>query len=271
MSRCTCCDALWEWHATWHSGHMAIGTLIRDLRLSREWSQRDLAEELGRSSGRPDGGPDRTTVARWETGAVIPGPTWRTVLSRVLDVPVPTLAAAANLSRMERRSFLTLSALTAAHGKAASAMMCSVVGGDAGPLAMVQTTHGTDLVIAAMADKTAVRYLRRWMTDGADPVLRVNAAGILAKTPGQSAAVDVARVLIHDHDVRALYSTAVVARACAVDWTLAARLVADPLSMPDRAAYVARRLVDEVTNQRDAGARWCAADMLRGLSPLLGR
>ena len=36
-----------------------------------------------------------------------------------------------------------------------------------------------------MADRGTVAHLRRWMDDGNNPVLRVNAAGILAKVPGQ--------------------------------------------------------------------------------------
>jgi hypothetical protein len=208
-------------------------------------------------------------VKRWENGKVIPSGAWLGHLAHVLGVPLPALRSEATLSRMERRAFLSLTALTAAHGRAASDMLCSVVGGDAGPLATVQTTHGTDLVIASMADKTALRYLRRWATGGADPVLRVNAVGIIAKTSDTGR--EVAAVLTHDTDVRRLYTTAVIARTCALDWPAAGRLAADPLAVPSRAAYLGRRLLAEVTNARDAGARWCAAAMLRDLSPLLGR
>lgn len=239
--------------------------------MARGWTQLRLSEKLAEESGRDDGSPGRDQVKRWESGKVVPGPQWLAVISRTLDVPLPALEAEATLSRVDRRAFLSLTALTATHGRAASDVMCSVAGGDYGALTAVQTTHGTDLVIAAMADRTAQRYLRRWMADGSDAVLRVNAAGILAKVPGQSTAVDVARVLVHDDEVRALYSTAVVARACAMEWGAASRIVADPLSAGGQAAYVGRRLAAEVTNARDAGARWCAAGMLRDLSPLLGR
>jgi transcriptional regulator with XRE-family HTH domain len=250
---------------------MALGALIRDLRLARGWSQLQLATELSAAASRADGSPGRDQVKRWESGKVIPGRWWLAHLARVLDTPMQVLEAEATLSRMDRRAFLSLTALTAAHGRAASDMLGSVAGGDPGPLATVQTTHGTDLVIAALADKPSLRYLRRWASDGADPVLRVNAAGVLAKTADQGAAREVAQILTHDTDVRALYSTAVVARTCAVDWPIAQQLAADPLSMPGRAAYLARRLLGEVTNARDAGARWCSAAMLRDLSPLLGR
>jgi predicted RNA polymerase sigma factor len=56
------------------------------------------------------------------------------------------------------------------------------------------------------------------MNDEASPVLRVNAAGILAKTRNEDAAVQVADVLTHDPEVRKLYTTAVTARVCALDW-----------------------------------------------------
>lgn len=248
--------------------HM-LGDLIRDLRLAHGWSQVRLGEELSTVAGRDDGTPGRDQVKRWENNKVIPGRWWLGHLSTVLDIPLAALEAEARLTRVDRRAFLGLTALTAAHGKAASTMLSSVACGDPGPLAAAQTSHGTDLVIAALADKASLRHLRRWAADGADPVLRVNAAGILAKTP--DAGHEIARLLAHDADVRNLYSTAVVARTCAVDWPTAARLAADPLSMPDRAAQLVRRLLTEVTNPRDAGARWCAATMLRDLSPLLGR
>lgn len=250
---------------------MSVGVVIRARRLARGWSQQELAEELGKAADNSMAVPTQPTIARWELGRVVPGTRWLRVLASVLDVPLPVLRGEATLSHMDRRSFVSLTALATVHGKAASEMVCSMAGGDAGPLATVQTTHDTDLVIAAMADRATVRQLRQWMTDGSEPVLRVNAAGILAKRPGQAMAVDVARVLTHDHDVRTLYSTAVVARIGSVSWAFARRFVANPLAEPDRAAYMARRLTDELSNPRDAGARWCAAGMLRDLSPLLGR
>ena len=84
---------------------------------------------------------------------------------------------------MNRRAFPSLTALAATHGKLATDVFSSIAGRDPGPLATVQTTHGTDLVIASMADKGAVRSLRTWMTDGDTATLRVNAAGILVKLP----------------------------------------------------------------------------------------
>ena len=86
---------------------------------------------------------------------------------------------------VNRREFLSLSALTVAHRKVAAELTASIAAGDGGPLATVQTTHGTDLVIAALTDQGSTRKLRTWMSDGHTPILRVNAAGILAKLQDQ--------------------------------------------------------------------------------------
>jgi hypothetical protein len=188
-----------------------------------------------------------------------------------MQVPSGVLEEEARMSRVDRRAFLSLTALTAVHGRLAAEMVASVAGGDPGPLTTVQTTHGTDLVIASMVDRRSAVRLRRWMADGADPVLRVNAAGILAKTPGQGPAREVATVLAGDGETRRLYLTAVLSRVCLLDWPTAGRLAADPLAAaPGKAAFLAARLSGEVLNPRDAGARWCSAAMLRDLSPLLG-
>ncbi|GGO88597.1 hypothetical protein GCM10012280_29800 [Wenjunlia tyrosinilytica] len=166
---------------------------------------------------------------------------------------------------------MSLTALTATHGKLATDVNASIAGGDVGPLTTVQTTHATDLVIATMVDPPSTAKLRGWMYDGADPVLRVNAAGILAKRPGQAQADDVTTALANDPSARHLYITAVAARVCGLDWATASHLAADPRCMPERASFLAARFAEEVTNVRDAGARWCSAVMLRDLSPLLGR
>lgn len=246
-----------------------MGALIRDLRVAQGWSQGQLAGRLCEVSGRDC--LTREDVSRWERGKVIPGRYWLGNLASVVHVPCGVLEEEARLSRVDRRAFLSLTALTAVHGKLAAEMAATVAGGDPGPLATVQTTHGTDLVIASMVDRRSVVRLRRWMADGADPVLRVNATGILAKIPDQGTARAVATVLTGDEEARRLYQTAVLSRVCLLDWPTAQRLAADPLATaPRRAAFVAARLAGEVLNPRDAGARWCSAAMLRDLSPLLG-
>ena len=247
---------------------MSLGALIRDLRTSRGWSQSELATQLCDVSGHCS--LTREDVSRWERGKVIPGPYWLRFLSQVLDVPCAVLDEEARLSRVNRRDFITMSALMAAHGKFAAELLASIAGGDAGALAAVQTTHGTDLVIASLADRPSTVQLRKWMKAGSTAVLRVNATGILAKVPGQEPAADVARTLSADDEARHLYMTAVLARTCALTWDTAEQLAARPLSVAHRAPFVATRLASEALNPRDAGARWCAAAILRDLSPLLG-
>lgn len=249
---------------------VSVGALIRDLRTTHGWSQGHLAGLLCDASGRSS--MTREEVSRWERGKVIPGPYWIEHLSVVLAVNRNVLLEETRISRVDRRAFLSLAALTAAHGKVAAELVASVAAGDPGPLATVQTTHGTDLVIASMVDRRTSVRLHRWMTDGSDAVLRVNTAGILAKVPGQDPARNVASILAVDDATRRLYTTAVLTRACLLDWTAAGKLAANPLATtPRKAAFIAHRLADEALNPRDAGARWCSAAMLRDLSPLLGR
>ncbi|MFE9679801.1 hypothetical protein ACFYO5_37870 [Streptomyces sp. NPDC006259] len=110
------------------------------------------------------------------------------------------------------------------------------------------TASRTHVVTASLADKASTANLRRWMLDGDVPILRVNAAGILAKLPGQGQADQVARVLAHDEEVRHLYMTAVTSRVCAVDWTTAGRIVSQPASYGPRADFLATRFAREALN-----------------------
>lgn len=249
---------------------MSLGALIRDVRLSRGWSQGQLAERLCDAPGYQF--VTREEVSRWERDKVIPGPRWRKVLSTVLDIPPETLDEEARISRVNRRQFMNLAALTATYGKLASEMVGSVAARDPGPLTTVQTKYGTDLVIASLVDRPSVNQLRRWMRDGSNPVLRVNATGILAKVPDQDFAPQVTETLVHDEDVRHLYTAAVIARTGALSWATATRIAHAPTSISrQQAAFLASRLSKEVLNPRDAGARWCSATVLREISPLLGQ
>lgn len=171
---------------------------------------------------------------------------------------------------VNRRDFLKTTGLVAGNVKFAAELAASVAGNDTGPLATVQTTHGTDLAIAALTDQGAVAHLRRWLDDGGEAVLRVNAAGILAKVPGQFEASRVTAALGRDADVSHRYITAVVARVCGLDWSIAAHLAQNPADFP-QPVLVAQRFAREAVGGRDAGARWCAAAMLQALSPTIGR
>lgn len=171
---------------------------------------------------------------------------------------------------VNRRDSFKVAGLVAGNAILAAELAASVAGNDPGPLTTVQTTHGTDLAIATLADRGTVAHLRRWLEDGDDPVLRVNAAGILAKVPGQSEASRVTAALGRDPDVRCRYMTAVVARVCGLDWHIAAQLAENPADYP-QPVLAAQRFAREAVSDRDAGARWCSAAMLQALSPMMGR
>ena len=171
---------------------------------------------------------------------------------------------------VNRRYFIKTAGSSLGNAKLAAELVASVASNDPGPLTTVQTTHGTDLAIATLADQGTVAHLRRWLDDGDGAVLRVNAAGILAKIPGQCEASRVMAALVRDTDVRRRYMTAVVARVCGLDWSVAAHLVANPADFP-QPLLVAQRFACEAVSDRDAGARWCSAAMLQTLSPMIGR
>lgn len=152
---------------------------------------------------------------------------------------------------MHRRHLLTAAAVslgslvvTADESHMARDMYATIAAGDDGPLAQVQTTHAVDHAIQRLAirETKSVAQLLGWLHDGPDPILRVNAAGILAKTGSPDLADDVALALAHDGEARELYLQALRARV----GTSAAAIVA------------------ELTNPGDAGARWCAAWLLSG-------
>lgn len=248
---------------------MGLGGLIRDLRETNGWSQTDLANTLCSISGRAT--ITREEIHRWEVEKVIPGKFWLGHLAKAFNLPLDVLVTEARLTRMNRRNFLSLSALTVAHRRVATELTASIASADAGPLATVQTTHGTDLVIAALTDRASTRRLHGWMLDGGTPILRVNATGILAKIPDQDTAEQVAVVLDADEETRQLYTTAVIARVGGLPWDAANRLAAGQIPTPRQANFLAARLSREVLNPRDAGARWCSATMLRNISPLLNR
>jgi hypothetical protein len=193
----------------------------------------------------------------------------RTATREVISAYERTLGVGGLGDSMDRREFFRAAGLVAGNVVVAADLTASLSANDSGPLASVQTTHGIDLAIATIVDGPTVRSLRRWLDD-ASPVLRVNAAGILAKIPGQQEAARVAAVLARDAEVRSLYLTAVVSRVCGVDWSTAAGYAARPSTFP-QPRLIAERFAREAINERDAGARWCSATMLRTLSPMIGR
>nr|WP_244872061.1 hypothetical protein [Catellatospora sp. TT07R-123] len=133
-------------------------------------------------------------------------------------------------------------------------------------LATAQTSHATDQVIRQFVeqDGSSARSLSAWMTSGSSPVLRVNAAGILAKVPSPTLADGVITALRADRPARQLYVTAVAHRVLGIPWSAA-------LSLTDRHAHgttpelYAGQLAAELRNPRDAAARWCSAVLLHDL------
>jgi hypothetical protein len=170
---------------------------------------------------------------------------------------------------VNRRELMSTLGQVAVSFKLVSELVASVASGDAAPLTGIQTTHVVDQAIATTVDMRAVRRLRGWMDDG-NAVLRVNAAGILAKLPSQGEADRIVGALRHDSEVRDRYSVAVIARICGLTWPDAARVYQNPLATP-YPALVAERFAHEARTSPDVGARWCSATMLQALSPVLGR
>jgi hypothetical protein len=72
---------------------------------------------------------------------------------------------------VNRRDFFKVVSLVAGNIKVATELAASIAGNDSGPLGTVQTTHGTDLAIATLADRGTVAHLRRWLDNGDNPIL----------------------------------------------------------------------------------------------------
>jgi transcriptional regulator with XRE-family HTH domain len=226
------------------------GDVLRELRCALGWSQARLAAELRRVSGHLT--VTREDVSRWEHGRRVPGPFWITHLAAALQVPRWALE-----ERLRRREMLRLAgAVVVAAGTPAHVagedLYSAIAAGDDRPLAVVQTSHETDMLLAGLAgaDRPAMLRLVRWADSGGSPVLRVNAAGILAKARSLEPAGFAAAALRRDRDMRARYLRAVSARV----------------------GTGTRALAAELANPADAGARWCSAWLLgRDGSPAAGR
>lgn len=220
-----------------------VGDVICALRSKLGWSQGRLADELGRASGHPS--ITREYVSRWEHGRKIPGPYWIGHLAAVLQVPRWVLE-----DHVRRRDMLKLTGVAALGAVAgisedstdSQELFASIAAGDAQPLARIQTSHATDLSLGNLvtAERPVMWRLARWADDGDSDILRVNAAGVLAKTSDLEFAGIPAKLLAHDRDVRTRYLRALVAR-----------------TGRDRT-----QLIAEVRNPADSGARWCAGWLL---------
>jgi len=144
----------------------------------------------------------------------------------------------------------------------------SVSAGQSRLLATAQTRHATDLIIQQFVQRhePSAKHLSGWMNGSANPVLRVNSAGILAKLGGLDLADSVVKTLHTDQDNRQLYLTAVASRVLAMEWQQSAQFVARvetgvAAGLALTAAQVAELTV-ELTNPRDSAARWCSVVLL---------
>jgi transcriptional regulator with XRE-family HTH domain len=141
---------------------VALGALVRDLRLAHGWSQGRLAGALEAASGVPLG---REYVSRWEHGRRRPGRFWLRHLATVLQVPLAVLEEGA---RVDRRTFLT----GIAAGAIAPAVASDLIG------------HGFSAALRARPSAEAWRwklaaYGRDYMTAGAAEVQRRLAADLV--------------------------------------------------------------------------------------------
>ncbi|MGI5152593.1 helix-turn-helix domain-containing protein [Plantactinospora sp. CA-294935] len=150
-------------------------------------------------------------------------------------------------------------------------LACRVFGeitaGASGRLETTQTSHATDLVIREFVQQDAASEatLSRWMRGGATDVLRVNAAGILAKVEVPETADRVIAALRADEAMRALYLTAVASRVLGLPWVLATQFAqGSAVAGPDAAL----KLAEELRNPRDAAARWCSRASAAGREPV---
>ncbi len=140
-------------------------------------------------------------------------------------------------------------------------------------LKAAQTSHETDQFIKDMLvrEPAFLQTLLRWMDSGEETVLRVNAAGILAKTGDASLIGRIIGAVSRDRPVRHLYLTAVLFRVLEIKWDSAARLATEQngdrfpnlLILPAaQLKTVTTRFCAEALNPRDGVARWFALQLL---------
>lgn len=141
---------------------IALGSLIRDLRLAHGWSQGRLVSALEAASGMR---LSREYVSRWEHGRRTPGGFWLRHLAAALQVPLAVLEEG---GRVDRRTFLT----DVAAGAIASVVASDLIG------------HGFSAALRARPSADAwqgklAAYGRDYMTSGAAEVQRRLAADLV--------------------------------------------------------------------------------------------
>ncbi len=148
----------------------------------------------------------------------------------------------------------------------AQRVFADIESGSAHLLATAQTSHATDLAIGALVadDDRARTALAAWMRRGATPVLRVNAAGVVAKIGSPELGDAAIATIRSDADARQLYLTAVASRVLRSGWDEAGQFVSTGVAPAGDGArlWAGERLLAEIGNPRDAVARWCSTVLL---------
>ncbi len=158
------------------------------LRLMRESAAMSLRRMASRTHFTPG------YLSRVETGD-------KPATEAVIAAYEQVLGIGLDTGHVNRREFLAVAATAAANAELVRELAASIAGGDATTLTVVQTSYGVDRAVAAVADRASLVRLRRWAVDEDNPVCRVNAAGILAKVPGQNDAGLAVDTLRRDGDV----------------------------------------------------------------------
>jgi len=222
-----------------------MGDLGRTLREAREQAGLSLASMAKRT------GYSRGYIGNVETGV-------RAVTPDVIKKYESVLG-----EDLKRRQLLlgTVSALAAgAAPDTAASIANDINGGRTGMLTGIQTTHATDRAVASLVARNtpSVASLAKWTRSG-KALLRVNAAGILAKVGSPTLDNEAVSVLQADAEVRELYLTAVLHRVLGLDWDAAANLAASPEPFsPDQL----RLIQGELSNRNDGGARYSSVLLL---------
>ena len=165
---------------------------------------------------------------------------------------------------LKRRQLLvgSIAALAASSEPDAAASIANDIdGGRTGLLTGIQTTHATDRAVASLVARRfpSIASLAKWARSG-KPLLRVNAAGILAKVKSPTIDNEAVAVLQADAEVRELYLTAVIHRVLGLSWDAAANMAVSPRPLSEPSTL--QTFASELSNPNDSGARWCSVVML---------
>lgn len=230
---------------------LVMGDLGRTLREAREQAGLSLSGMAKRT------GYSRGYIGNVETGIRPVTPAFIKAYERVLG------------EDLRRRQLLlgSISALASASAPDTAASIANDInGGRTGMLTGIQTTHMTDRAVASLVARhaPALGSLAKWARSG-KAILRVNAAGILAKVGSPTIDNEAVNVLRVDAGVRDLYLTAVIHRVLGVPWDNAANMAAssEPVATPEHLQSFAA----ELSNPNDSGARYCSLLMLARAQP----